>query len=94
MALEKNYVSEERVEKSIIGQIILDLRLKNIEKAFHLPRADQYIRLTYHQVERWYRHNEKKAIEIIQSSYLISRTHMGERVGNVDMTRGYMKDDI
>lgn len=36
----KNYVFEERVFKSIIGEIILDLQHKNIEKVFHLPRVD------------------------------------------------------
>lgn len=80
--------------KSIIGEIILDLRLNNIEKFFHLPRVDQYVRLTYHQEERWYTDNEKKDIEIIQSLYFINRTPTGQRAGKVDMTRGYMKDDI
>ena len=41
MALAKNYVLEVRVVKSIIGEIVLDLRPKNIEKKFNLPRADQ-----------------------------------------------------
>ncbi len=40
MALAENYVLKERVVKSIIGEIILDLRPKNIKKVFHLPRAD------------------------------------------------------
>lgn len=52
MALAENYVSEERVVKRITREIILDLRPNNIEKLFHLPRVDQYIRLTYHQAER------------------------------------------
>lgn len=58
MVLAENYVLVERVVKSITGEIILDLRPKNIKKLFHLARVDQYIRLTYHQVERWYRDNE------------------------------------
>ena len=52
MALAENYVSEERVVKSITREIFLDLRPKNIDKVFHLPRENQYIRLKYHQVER------------------------------------------
>lgn len=32
MALVENYVSEERVVKTITGEIVLDLRPKNIEK--------------------------------------------------------------
>jgi hypothetical protein len=58
MALAENYVSEERVVKSITCEIILDLRTKNIKKVFHLLRACQYIRMAYHQAERWYRDNE------------------------------------
>lgn len=36
MALAKNYVSEERVVKSVTREIVLDLRPRNIEKVFHL----------------------------------------------------------
>ena len=31
---------------------------------------------------------------MIQSSYLINKMPLGRRVWKVDMTRGYMKDDI
>lgn len=48
MALAENYVTKERVVKSITREIMLDLRPKNIEKVFYLLRVDQYIRLTYH----------------------------------------------
>ena len=61
MALEKNYVSEERVVKIITREIILDLSPKNIKKVFHLLRVDKYIILTYHQVERWYREHGREA---------------------------------
>ena len=46
MALAKKYVLEERVMKNITREIMLDLRAKNIEKIFHIPRASQYIILT------------------------------------------------
>lgn len=59
--------------KSIIEEIVLDLRPRNIEKVFHLPRAYQYVKITYHQAERWYRDNEKEATKIIQSSFFINR---------------------
>ena len=36
----------------------------------------------------------KEAFEIIQSSYLIEKTPLGKITGKVDMTRGYMKEDI
>lgn len=52
MVLAKNYVLEERVVKNIIGEIVLDLRPKHIEKVFHLP---------HHQAERWYRDHEQEA---------------------------------
>lgn len=94
MALVENYVSEERVVKSITGEIMLDLRPKNIEKVFHFLRVDQYIRLTYHQAERWYKEHGGKASKIIKSSYLIEKTPLGCKEGKVDMKRGYMKDDI
>ena len=77
MALAKNYVSKERVVKSIIAEIVLDLRLRSIKKNFHLSRADQYVKITYHQVDRWYRENEKEDKEIIQLSLLIDRTLVG-----------------
>lgn len=94
MALAENYVSEERVVKSVTGKIVLDLRPRNIEKSFHLPRIDQYVKITYDRVEIWYRENDKKATKIIQSSFFIDRTQEGRRSKKLDMTRGYMKDDI
>lgn len=77
MTLAENYVYEERVVKSISGEIILDLQPKNIEKVIHLPRPDKFIRLTYHQEERWYREHVEEASKIIQSSYLIKKTPLG-----------------
>ena len=53
MTLAGNHVLEERVVKIIIGEIVLDLRLRNIDKVLHLPRGDQYVKITYHEVERW-----------------------------------------
>ena len=65
MTLTKHYVLEEKVVKSIIGEIFLDLQPKNIEKVFHLPRVGQFIRLTYEQAERWYREHMEEASKII-----------------------------
>ena len=61
---------------------------------FHLPRADQRIRLTYEQVERWYQEHIDETFKIMQSSYLIEKTSLGNKMGKVDMTRGYIKEDI
>lgn len=61
MTLAENYASEERVVKSITGEIFVDLRPKNIEKVFHLLRFNQYIRLTYYQAERWHREHGEEA---------------------------------
>ena len=55
---------------------------------------DQFIRLTYEAVERWYREHLEEASEIIQSSYLIEKTPLRKTTSKVDMTRGYMKEDI
>ena len=93
MTLEEHYVTEEII-KSVTGKIVLDLWPKNIEKVFHLPKADQYLRITYDRGEWWYKDNLKEAEEIVQSSFLIDKIPMGCWVGKVDMTRGYMKDDI
>ena len=65
MELIENYVSEERVVKSIIREIMLDLRPKNIEKVFHILRKDQYIRMKYYQVKRWYREHVVEVSKII-----------------------------
>ena len=86
-------MSKERVVKSVTGEIVLNLRPRNIEKVLHLPRDDQYVKKTYHQVEIWYRENDKKATNIIQSSFFIDRMLMRRRARKVDMTRGYIKDD-
>lgn len=94
MTLIENYVSEERVIKSITREIVLDLQPKNVEKVFHLPRANQFIRLTYHQERRWYKEHVEEASEIIKSSYLIEKTPLGRKESKVDITRGYMKEDI
>lgn len=77
MALADNYASEERVVKRITGEIMLDPKLKKIEKVFPLLRENYYIRLTYHQVERCYREHGEQASKIIQSLYLIEKTPLG-----------------
>ena len=58
ITLINHYLTEEKVIKRLIGEIVLDLQPRNIDKKFPLPREDQYVRLTYHQEERWYRDNE------------------------------------
>ena len=65
MMLAERYFLEERVIKSITREIILDLQSNNIEKVFHLPRVDQFIKLTYHPVERWYREHVDEASKIM-----------------------------
>ena len=71
MTLSRHFVSDERVVKSVIGEVVLDLQPDKIERVFHLPRANQFIQLSYEAVERWYRENHQEAIDIIHSSYLI-----------------------
>lgn len=51
------------------------------------------MKIAYDREERWYRENDKDT-KIIQSSFLIDRTPIGCKIEKVDMTRGYMKDDI
>lgn len=66
----------------------------NIKNVFHLPWANQFIKLTYEHTKRWYQEHIDEASEIIQSSYLIEENPLGKKTGKVDMTRGYMKEDI
>lgn len=54
MALADNYVSEEKVIKSVTREIVPNLKPWNIEKVFHLPRAYQYLYISYEGAERWY----------------------------------------
>lgn len=86
MTLVENFVSKERVVKSITIEIILDLWPKNIEKVFHLPLVEQFIKLTYHQAERWYSEHVEDSPKIIESSYLIEKTPLGWKPDKVDMT--------
>ena len=74
--------------------MVLDLQSDNIENLFHLPRVDQFIRLSYEAVERWYKEHHQEAADIIHSSYLFEKPPRGKTIRKVDMTRGYMKDDI
>ena len=59
MKLAQHFVPKERVVKSVIGEVVLDLRVDNIEQVFHFPRVDQFIRLTYEIIEIWYREHLK-----------------------------------
>ena len=61
---------------------------------FHLQQVGQLIRTTYEQVERWYQEHIEEASEIIQSSYLIEKNPLGKITRKVDMTRGYMREDV
>ena len=55
---------------------------------------NQFIRLSYEVAKRWYKEHIKETTDIIKSSYLIEKTPLGRIIGKVDMTRGYMKEDI
>ena len=74
--------------------MVLDLQPDNIKRFFHLPRVDQFIRLSYETTERWYKDHHQEAIDIIYSSYFIEKPPRGKIVSKVDLARGYMKDDI
>ena len=73
MTLAQHFIPKERVVKSVIGEVVLDLQPNNIQRDFHLPRANQFIRLSYEVVERWYREHQKEVTNIIQSSYRIEK---------------------
>ena len=94
MALSQCFVPNKRVVKSVTGEVVLDLWPDNIERVYHLPRADQFIWISYETAKIWYREHQQEAIDIIQSLYLIEKPPRGRIIGKVDMTRGYMKEDI
>ena len=85
MTLAEYYVIEEKFVKSVTGEIVPDLQPRNIEKLFHLLRTNQYLHISYDGVDRWYRENEKETKELVQTSFLIDNTLVGQRVGKVDM---------
>lgn len=92
MPLAQYNVPEEKVFKSVIGEIVLDLRPQTIENVFHLPWVDQYLQISYEGVDRLYRENEIEAKELVQSKYLIARTPLGQREEKVDMTHTHTHD--
>ena len=94
MTLSQHFVPNERVVKSITGEVVLDRRPDNIERVFHLPRNDQFIRLSYKASERWYNDHHQEDIGNIHSIYFIEKPPRGKMIIKVDMTQGYMKDDI
>ena len=58
--LTQHFFLEERVVKSVSREVVLDLQPNNIERVFHLPRVDQFIRLSYEVAKRWYREHQKE----------------------------------
>ena len=52
------------------------------------------MRLTYEVAKRWHREHLIEASKIIQSSSLLEKNPLGKTNSKVDMTRGYMKEDI
>ena len=81
MTLAQHFVLKERVVKIMNGEVVLELKPNNIERVFHLPRANQFIKLTYEAAKRWYREHLKEATDIIHSSYLIEKTPLGRITG-------------
>ena len=52
MTLTHHYVLNKNVVKNITREIILVIRLDNIEKAFHLPILEEYYRISYESVDQ------------------------------------------
>ena len=73
MTLSRHFIPEERVVKSVTEEVVLDLQLDNIERVFHLTRADQFIQISYEVAERWYKDHHQEAIVIIPSLYSIEK---------------------
>lgn len=47
MVLAHHYILEEKVVRSIIGKMAVDIFTDNIEKLFHLSPANQFQTITY-----------------------------------------------
>lgn len=63
MTFTQHYVVDERLVRSVMGELVLDLRLDNIEKAFHLLPSDQLYNISYETMDQWYRENRAHAEE-------------------------------
>ncbi len=65
MALAQNYVSNERVVKSITGEIVLDIRPNKIERIFHLSILDDYYGVLNDIFDRCYIEHREETNDII-----------------------------
>ena len=46
MTIAQHYVTDKRIVRIVIGEMVLDLRLDNIEKVFHLPTLDSFYNIS------------------------------------------------
>ena len=42
MTIAQHYVLDERIVKSVTGEMVLDPRLDDIKKVFHLPASNSF----------------------------------------------------
>ena len=94
MAIAQHYVPDGKIVQVVIGEMVLDIKLDAIERAFHLPASDSFISMSYEGASQWYREHQEEANKLIQRRYLIQRTPRSKRLVKVDYSRGYMKAKI
>ena len=85
---------KEKIINNVTREILVEIRIDNIERVFHLPVIDQYQNITYDMIEKWYREHEWEENDLVQEKYLIVRPSPNKREKKVDMVRGYMVNDI
>jgi hypothetical protein len=65
MEMAQHYVADERIVKSVTGDIILDLHPDNIERVFHLPKLDNYYNISFDKAARWYKDHTEEAENLV-----------------------------
>ena len=65
MTLDQHYVLDELLVRSVIGELVLDLKWDNIEKVFRLPTLDSFYEIINEIFDRWYRENQAQEEELV-----------------------------
>ena len=71
MFIAQHYVPDEKIVMVITSEMVLDIRLDAIERAFHLPARDSFVSISYEGASQWYREHQEEVDELIQKRYLI-----------------------
>ena len=71
MATAQHYVPNEKIVWEVTMEMVLDIRLDDIERAFPLSLSDSCLSISYEEASWWYRKHQVRAHETIQRRYLL-----------------------